>query len=529
MILVDQTAVPLAIPDIVQALNSDPDVAQWVLTANILPLAALMVFGGRLGDLIGLRRVFVLGAIVFIASSALAGAAQSMEWLIAVRAAQGVGAALMMPTSIAIVSNVFPEASRGRALGIMAGSSAFFAAAGPVIGGTLTQLIDWRAVFFVNVPLAAGAILLTLSATPALGPQAAERRPIDYWGTATFGVAMAGIVFALGQGQANGWSEPLTLIPLAIGIVMLGVFVAVERRTRYPLIDFRLLRRLNFLATNLSQMLAGAIELGLGFLVPSFLLLIIGFDPLTAGLALIPSTVPVILFGPLAGRLFDRVGGRAPLIAAYLILALSGVALFFGAEKETYGALVPGLLLYGTGLGIVLTVNDPTGLNSVPPGDQGEAAGMINTSEQLGGALGIVALSAVTFTYYREKASDLLASHGITLSDQQVEDFREFVAGAQQTGLRKAEIAPEAQQILPDTGVAFTDAFQLVFIVVAGLALFGALLTLLLVRREDRVGLPPIFGRRSRWMAVTSGRSPAITREPESSEPGLDRSRDSTP
>ncbi len=514
MILVDQTSIPLAIPHIVDGLDSNPDLAQWVLTANVLLLAALMVFGGRLGDLIGLRRVFLAGAAIFIISSALAGAAQDMVWLIVVRATQGAGAALMMPTSIAIVSNVFPESDRGRALGIMAGFSAFAAAAGPVIGGTLTQLIDWRAVFYVNVPLAAAAILLTVWATPALGPGGEKRRPIDYPGTVTFGIAMAGIVLGLGQGQSDGWGAPLTVVPLVLGVLCLAAFVVIERRTKYPLVDFSLLRHLNFLAANLSQMLAGAVELGLGFLIPSFLLLIIGFDPLVAGLALIPSTVPVILFGPLAGRLFDRDGGRLPMVAGFLILALAGVALAIGAGDRTYAALVPGLVLYGIGLGVVLTVNDPTGLNSVPEDDQGEAAGIINTTEQLGGALGIVALSAVAFSYYHSKVADLLEKRGINPTEKQVDDMKEFLNQAQQTGLHDSDIPHRLVKLLLPAGDAFTDAFQLVFLVVAAIALVGAVMAFLLVRKEDRVTTGPVFTRRSRWVAVTSGRSPAITRRP---------------
>jgi EmrB/QacA subfamily drug resistance transporter len=512
MILVDQTSIPLAIPHIVNGLDSNPDLAQWVLTANVLLLAALMVFGGRLGDLIGLRKVFLAGAVLFVVSSALAGAAQDMAWLIAVRATQGAGAALMMPTSIAIVSNVFGESQRGRALGLMAGISAFAAAAGPVVGGTLTELIDWRAVFYVNVPLAIAAILLTLSATPALGPGSGHRHPIDYPGTVAFGIGMAGIVLGLGHGQSDGWGEPLTLAPLVLGVIALAAFFVIERRTKYPLVEFKLLRRLNFLAANLSQMLAGAVELGLGFLIPSFLLLIIGFDPLVAGLALIPSTVPVILFGPLAGRLFDRVGGRIPLVAGFLILALAGVALAIAAGERTYGALVPGLVLYGIGLGVVLTVNDPTGLNSVPEDDQGEAAGIINTSEQLGGALGIVALSAVAFSYYHAKLADILEARGIDPSQKQVDDMKEYINQAQQTGLDQSKIPNRFVELLDPAGDAFTDAFELVFLVVAGIALAGAVMALLFVRREDRVSTAPVFSRRSRWVAVTSGRSPAITR-----------------
>jgi len=386
MILVDQTAVPLATPDVVHDLDAPLDLAQWLLTANILPLAAFMVFGGRLGDLLGLRRVFLAGATVFLVSTALAGAAQDIAWMIAVRATQGIGAALMMPTALAIVSTVFPDKRRGSALGILAGASAFFAALGPVLGGVLTS-IDWRLVFLINVPLAALTIMLTLRATPPLAASG-DRRPIDYPGVISFAIGIAGVVLGLSQGEPQGWVSADTAVPLLIGFAFLGLFVVIETHVKVPLLDFRLFRHLNFLAANISQVLAGMIELGLGFLLPFYLLLVIGIDPAVAGVALIPGTIPIILAGPLAGKVFDKVGGRIPLVTGFVVLALSGVALAVGAGDATVWALVPGLLLQGLGLGIVLTVNDPTGLTAVPDSDQGQAAGMINTTEQLGGAIG---------------------------------------------------------------------------------------------------------------------------------------------
>ena len=206
MILVDQTAVPLATPDVVRDLNADIDLGQWLLTANILPLAALMVFGGRLGDLLGLRRVFLIGSVIFLVSTALAGAAQDIVWMIAVRATQGVGAALMMPTAMAIVSAVFPDERRGTALGVLAGGSAFFAALGPVLGGALTS-IDWRLVFWINVPIAAATIGFTLASVPKLAPSG-DRQPIDYPGVVTFSIGIAALVFGLSQGRSAGLDQP---------------------------------------------------------------------------------------------------------------------------------------------------------------------------------------------------------------------------------------------------------------------------------------------------------------------------------
>jgi EmrB/QacA subfamily drug resistance transporter len=301
MILVDQTAVPLAIPHTIAALDGSLDTSQWILTANILPLAAFMVFAGRLGDQLGLRRVFLAGALLFIGSSALAGAAQDMPWLITVRATQGVGAALMLPTTLAIVSAVFPEQDRGRALGIVAGTSAFFAALGPVLGGLLTQYIDWRAVFLINVPLAAVTIALTLLYTPALRPTSGTSQTLDVPGLVTFAVGIVGLTLGLGQSQQWGWVSPATLISFGLGVVGFVAFVAIEPRRRNPLMEFDLFRHLNFSAAVISQFLAGTIELATAYLLPFYLLLVVGLAPGPAGLALIPATVPIVIMAPWPG------------------------------------------------------------------------------------------------------------------------------------------------------------------------------------------------------------------------------------
>jgi EmrB/QacA subfamily drug resistance transporter len=519
MILVDQTAVPLATPDVVRDLNADIDLGQWLLTANILPLAALMVFGGRLGDLLGLRRVFLAGAVIFLVSTALAGAAQDIVWMIAVRATQGVGAALMMPTAMAIVSAVFPDERRGTALGVLAGGSAFFAALGPVLGGVLTS-IDWRLVFLINVPLAAATIALTLASVPKLATHG-ERQPIDYPGLVTFAIGIAALLIGLSQGQPQGWGSPETVIPLGVGVVSLAVFVWIEGRVKAPLLNFRLFRHLNFLAANISQVLAGMIELGLGFLMPFYLLLVIGVDPAVAGLALIPGTIPIILAGPLAGRAFDRVGGRIPLVAGFTVLALSGVALAVGTGPETAWALVPGLLLQGLGLGIVLTVNDPVGLTAVPDEDSGQAAGMINTAEQFGGALGIAGLLAIELGYYFHELDEQLAAQGLANpTKKQYDEVRDFILEAEQKGLDHVEQTGTVKVVIGDLVKAHVDAFELTFYTTAGIALLGALVCFILVRRTTRIAEGgPIFSRRSRWVYANIPRTPGITKQPPPDTP----------
>ena len=513
MILVDQTAVPLAAPHAVQDLHASVGEGQWLLTANILPLAALMVFGGRLGDLFGMRRVFVFGAIVFAVSTTAMGASQDMSWAIAARAVQGAGAALMMPTALAIVSAVYPAERKGAALGILAGASAFFAALGPVLGGALTS-VDWRLVFFLNVPLAVLAVLVTLRATPALEPDPDATRDLDLPGVTTFALAIGALVFGLSQGPSEGWGAPGVVIPLAIGVALVPAFVWIERRAANPMIDFSLFRHQNFLAANISQALAGMVELGLGFLTPFFLLLVVGVSPLTAGLALIPATVPIILAGPLAGKAFDRFGGRWPLVIGFLVLAASGIVLAISVSSESAVALIPGLLLQGIGLGIVLTVNDPTGLTAVPDDASGEAAGMINTSEQMGGAIGIAALVAIELGVNYRVLDSRLADQGIHPTPEQMERGRELIAQAEQSGLHHLPESKLLDLLGPNVVASHVTAFEVTFATSAGIALLGALASLLLVRKTDRFKAGPVFSRRSRWIFATQGRSSAITRRP---------------
>jgi MFS family permease len=382
-----------------------------------------------------------------------------------------------------------------------------------VLGGLLTS-IDWRLVFLINVPLAAATVLLTLSATPRLDPDPDAERRIDFPGVITFAVGIGAVVFGLSQGQADGWDGAGTLIPLAGGAVALVLFVIIELRVKVPLLKFRLFRHMNFLAANISQVLAGAIELGLGFLLPFYLLLVIGVSPAAAGIALIPGTVPIILFGPLAGRAFDRMGGRVPLTIGFGVLALSGVALAIGAAGRDAVSLIPGLALQGIGLGIVLTTNDPTGLTAVPKKDRGEAAGMINTTEQFGGALGIAALTALEVGYFRDTMYDKLAAQGIDPTPEQAEKFKDFVLQAEQTGLEHAEKSRLIQFGLEDLISSHVASFQLTFYVSAAIAVLGAVICFILVRRGDRVAEGPIFSRRSRWAYVTTGHGPGITRQP---------------
>lgn len=502
MILVDQTAVPLAVPEAVRDLGGTLDVSSWLLTANVLPLAAFTVLGGRLGDIYGLRQVFLIGALGFAVSTSAAGFAIDMPMMLAARVAQGCFAALMLPTTLAIVSATFPAPRRGFALGILAGGSAFFAALGPFLGGVLTTL-DWRLVFLINVPLALVAAAIVYR-RPALDQIVRRGLRVDYAGALLLGSALATAIYGLSQVQDDGWVATSVFVPLLVSIAAAILFVVVELRVTDPLIELRLLRHANFLASNISQVLAGMVELGLGYLLPYFLLLVVGVDPLVAGIALIPATIPIVIAGPIGGRLYDRIGGRWPLVGGFVVLAASGLALGLAAGEASAWALVPGLVLQGIGLGIVLTVNDPTGLSSVPEEHQGVAAGMINTSEQLGGALGIAILTGIELSTYKSDVLASLAAKGVVPTAAQNAQGKEFIMDAERLGLHRAVAEDKDNPIvriaLDDLVSAHITGFQLAFYTTAVLGLLGALTCFLLVRRTERVLGLPVRSRRYRWI-----------------------------
>ena len=409
---------------------------------------------------------------------------------------------------------MWPRERRGYALGILAGASAFFAAIGPVLGGVLTA-IDWRLVFLINVPLAIGAVVLARISTPPLARTDTGSAQIDWLGGALFAAAMVGLVYGLAQGQPEGWTSPATLLPLAAAVVFAGLFVLAERRAAEPLIDAKMFDHLNFTAATISQLIAGMLELGLGYLLPFYLLLVVGVGPVTAGLVLIPGTLPIILAGPLAGRLFDRVGGRWPLAIGFVVLALSGLALGIGASGESAYSLIPGLILQGIGLGVVLTVNDPVGMNAIDDSEQGAAAGIINTAEQVGGAVGIAVLSAIQLGYYFNNLYERLAAENIVPTAGQVQEVHDYIAKAEQFGLRNVPTTPTVEKVYNDLVEAHAQSYQVTFYVSAVLALVGAVASAVLVRKVPVTIKGRVFGRRSRWVLANAGATtPGLTRRP---------------
>ena len=394
MVMLDNTAVNVALPSIQEDFGASLSALEWTVNAYTLTFAVLLVTGGRLGDIFGRRRMFLFGVVVFALASATIGFAPSEGWLVASRAVQGVGAAFMMPGTLSIISNAFPPEERGKAIGTWAGVSAIALAVGPLLGGWLTEDVSWRAIFFINLPVAIGAVIVTLFAAHESRDETVGRT-VDLPGIAGITVSLTALVFALVEGNSWGWGSPKIIGLLALSVVALAAFVVVEKRAVAPVVDFDALRSRQFLGANIVAFMVSFGMLAMFFFLALYMQNILGFSPLQAGVRFLPATVVIIFAGPIAGRLADRFGPRPLMTAGMLITAVS---LFWQSRigvDTSYGFLAPAFVLMGLGMGLVMSPMSMAAMNAVDRTKAGVASGTLSMFRMVGGTFGVAALGAL--------------------------------------------------------------------------------------------------------------------------------------
>jgi EmrB/QacA subfamily drug resistance transporter len=394
MIMLDNTVVNVALPSIQRSLHASLAALEWTLNAYTLTLAVLLVVGGRLGDIFGRRLTFLIGVTTFALSSAAIGLAPNDTALVAGRAIQGIGAALMMPATLSIVSNAFPPHERGKALGTWAGVSALALAIGPVVGGFLTESVSWRAIFFLNVPVAIGAVVVTLFSTHESRDETVGRE-IDYLGIGTLTVGLTALVLALIEGNSWGWDSAAILALFATAAVALPAFVALELRVRAPMVDFDFFRSRSFLGANLVAFIVTFSMFSMFFFIALYMQNILHYSPLQAGVRFLPSTLVLIVMGPVAGRLADRVGPRPLLVTGLLLCATALGWESFMTSRSGYGFLAPSFVLMGLGMGLVMSPMTTAAMNAVDRTKAGVASGVLSMSRMVGGTFGIAILGAI--------------------------------------------------------------------------------------------------------------------------------------
>jgi EmrB/QacA subfamily drug resistance transporter len=391
MVVLDTTIVNVALPHIQRGLGFSASGLSWVLNAYILTFGGLLLLGARAGDLLGRRRVFLTGIALFTVSSFVGGLAATGWMLLGARAVQGVGAALAAPSALSLLTTAFSEGqARMRAIGLYTTVSAAGGATGLVAGGLLTELLSWRWVMFVNVPI--GIIVLFIGRTVIMETERRRGR-FDFIGAVTSTLGMAGIVFGLVEAGTNSWSSPLAIAPLVLGVALLGIFVHHESRADEPILPLRLFANTTRSAANIARGLLYAGMFGVFFFLSQFFQDVQRFSPLVAGVAFLPMPASVFLSSQLASRiLLRRLPQKSVMMIGATVVTLGLLLATRIQPSTTYVQVLVSMLMIGAGMGISFVSLTSASLADVAPEDAGAASGLVNVSQQLGGALGLAVL-----------------------------------------------------------------------------------------------------------------------------------------
>jgi len=503
MILLDTTIVNVAIPAMSAGLNTTLDQILWVLNAYILVYAVLLITAGRLGDLFGQRNLFAIGLFVFTLASALCGLSQNVTELILARILQGIGGALLTPQTLAIIASLFPPERRGAAFGIWGGVAGLATITGPTLGGAIITYIDWRWIFFINVPIGIGALIATFLIIPDLRP--GRRHGWDVPGVILATSGLFAVVFGLIEGQRYSWGQ-ITSYPVTIpeviggGVFLVVAFILWERFQVEPLVPLSLFEDRNFAVAN---WIAAAISFGMLSLflpITIYLQSVRDFTALQAGLTLAPMSLTSMFVAPFAGRLADRIGGKYILMTGITVFAIGTASLTYvaGPDSTWINFLVPAIIA-GAGMGMTFAPMTTVAMRNISPRMAGSASGVLNTTRQLGAAIGSSVVGALLQNHLATALHDQAVSHAASLPASFRQQFinafssvssNGFEIGTGQNGAKlpaglPPAVAHQISVLAHDVFVsAFIDAMKSTLIVPIGFLAFTALTTVLIKRRQ---------------------------------------------
>ncbi len=484
MAFIDGTVVNVALPTLQRELGATRAEVQWVVQAYALFLAALILVGGALGDRLGRKRIFALGVALFTVASVGCGLAGTTGQLIAFRAAQGIGGALLVPGSLALISASFTdETERGRAIGTWSGFTAITAAVGPVLGGWLVENASWRWVFLINVPLAVAVLGLTFWRVPESrdSDAAGGLGSIDWWGALLATVGLGGLVYGFTEAPNRGWTSPVVLVALAAGVGGLIAFLAVEARGRAPMMPFDLFRSRTFGGANALTFLLYAALGGALFFVPFNLIQVQGYSSTAAGAALLPMILIMFALSRWAGGLIGRFGAKLPLIVGPTIAA-AGFALFArpGVGGSYWTTYFPAVVVLGLGLAVTVAPLTTAVMGAVEGRHAGLASGVNNAVSRAAGVLAIALFGIVAAAAFGAGLAERLAGiSGLPESARAaVEAQRDRLADAAPPGDLPPDLGAAVERAI---AAAFVDGFRLVMLISAGLALASAVIAFFLI------------------------------------------------
>ena len=394
MIMLDNTVVNVALPSMQASLDLKISELEWIVTGYALAFGAFMLTGGKLADLFGRRRIFVTGLVIFTLASLACGLARSAGMLIGTRVVQGLGAALMNPSTLSIITVAFPPRERGRAIGIWVGVSALALAIGPLVGGFIAEHIDWSWIFFINVPIGAIAIVVAYAYIDESRDTSGEQHA-DVPGLLTSGIGLFALTYGLIEANAHGWGSPRIVASLVVAVVMLATFVALERHQRLPMLDLSLFRDRIFAGANTVMLLSALAMFGVFFYVSLYMQQVLGFTPVQAGLMFLPMTALIIVVAPRAGHLADRIGSRLLAAGGQLLVALSLLLFSRLTADASFWDLLPPMVVSGAGMAMTMTPATAAAMAAVSHDKAGVGSAVLNSARQVGGSIGIALMGAV--------------------------------------------------------------------------------------------------------------------------------------
>jgi EmrB/QacA subfamily drug resistance transporter len=483
MAFIDGTVVNVALPQIQARLNATAIDAQWIVESYALFLAALILVGGSLGDHYGRRRIFTLGVVMFAAASVLCGLASSPEQLIVARAVQGVGGALLVPGSLAIISASFEEERRGRAIGTWSGFSGITAAIGPVLGGYLVDNVSWRAAFFINVPLAVVVLWISFGHVPESRDPDARR--LDIPGAVLTTLALGGVVYGLIESQNSGFTDPRVLVSLALGVAALVAFVFVEGRVEEPMMPLSLFRSRNFAGANLLTLFLYAALGGSLYYLPFNLIQVHGYSATAAGSAFLPFVLITFVLSRWAGGLVTRYGAKLPLVIGPTITA-AGFVLFAlpGTEGSYWTTFFPAVVVMGLGMALVIAPLTTTALTSVSGRHAGLASGVNNAVSRTASLLCIPVLGIFVFMTFSTQLDTETKELGLPQeARQQLEAEKVDLAGAEVPEGLDSGTAAAVQRAIDE---AFVAGYRVAMLIAAGLAVVSAVVAGIMIEGKGR-------------------------------------------
>ena len=478
MAFIDSTAINVALPALQKTLHATVVDVQWVVESYGLFLGALILVGGTLGDVLGRRRVFVIGTILFAAASAACAVAQSIQVLIAARSMQGVGAALLVPGSLVIISTSFDEKSRGEAIGTWSGWTAITTAIGPVLGGWLVEHASWRGVFIINLPLAAAVIGISIWRIPESRSKVESR--VDWSGAVLATTGLGALVFGFIESSSLGWRNPLVFGSLISALVFLLGFAAREARNSFPMVPLGLFRNRNFSGANLLTLFLYAAIGVFFFLLPLNLIQVQQYSATAAGVSILPLILLMFLLSRWSGGLVARYGARKPLVIGSLVVAF-GFLLFVvpSVGADYWKAVFPALIVLGLGMAVTVAPLTTNVMNAVEQDRVGAASGINNAVARVAGVLGIAVLGIVMVLAFRVRLDHALSLLSLP---------PEILTGIHAQETRLAAMQPPAS-LDPLTGAAITESirqafvfgFRIVMLICACLSLASAVVALIMI------------------------------------------------